>query len=1278
MKVFISSTYNDLIAERKAAIDIIDREDHAVAMEKFPAIEEIPKDLALSKLQDCDALILILGSKYGSLDPDENISITEIEYNTAKALKIPVFVFIKSGSEGKWGNEEEDETIKEQLDKFKSRLDSIEEKNHRKTFETPDQLAAEIIYALRNYEIENGMIGGILSIFTPYDEYSKPFMDRNKLFNHDYTLVGRDEDLKNLYDFICSDEKVALIYGRGGIGKSKILIEFGRKFDINHPDWKIRYLREGMELSKEDVNQLPARKCVIVADDVHRRSDIMILLNLMKKYPDRFKLILSFRSHGLNYINTVLSQASFDPSQIKNIPEIKDLKKSELKKLAIEILEESYNQFLDPLIDVAKDSTLVLVIGAQLINNELINPRLLERIPEFQRTVFDKFEEILTGEISTDIDPKLVKNLLSLISALSPISPQDQQFIKSASNFLLIEEHDLIRCIGVLEESGILLRRGNSLRVTPDVLSDHILNNTCISFSGQLTRYAERIFDAFWDLYPNNILFNLSELDWRNDNTTNLLNNIWNRIEKDFKEGSHSERAEILRNLDRVAYLQPAKVLEIVEYAINNPAENSSEEKSPYEYSYSHQSVLAMLPNLLKQIAIHSDYLPRCCDILWDLGKNETQSPPNFGPLINALRSILKYEINKPFWYNLKALNSTEEWFKDPKLSAYKSSPLDVIDVLFKKEDNTAIFERHMLNTQPFPVPYEETKEIRVKALSLVSEMSKSDSTKIRLRVLKSLTDGLRPVSGIYGREVSDYERNQWLPTQLKILEIVESMLKHDDPILNIQIIDDIDWYINYKYQEDIRAKSSSIIGLIKDSFDLRIHKAIWNNYPEYSMNKDQLNLIENDKKEAVNELLSEINDKKELFNFLNDILNNFGETKIIIHPENFFYLLSNEKPELSIQLCELIIADTKCALTKYIGSFLEGIKEKNKSKTLNLIKISLNTNDKTIYTSVAANYNYSKLGHPIDNDEIEFIKKLIAYDNQNVKKLAIESLRRFSDENEAIELAFSIEIDDNEELADSLCMVFDSRLGISPKKLSDDDLEIILFKFINVNELDDSLYSLDKFLGYCSTKIPDKIIDFFLKRLEMTEEKFEDNYKFKAIPYRFENGINVSSSPNYKDILRKVRDNTLNPHISKHSISDLFIEISDGFSEPSIEVLNEWIDSDDAKKIENVGLLIKNAPIDFLFSNYEFVSRLIEKSYVLSKDCYTNVIKFCEDINNPFDISRTPGEAPPAAVELRKNSNQISKKYNKGSPTEKFYSSLTKQAENTISKAAIEDEEDS
>lgn len=134
--------------EREGLIRLIDRGWHVIAMEKFPADDTRSKDFCLERLQEADALVLILGSKYGSIEPKEGISYTEIEYNFAKSHDIPVFSFIKNIN-GRWSPEESDPTKREKLENFKRRVD---ESHLRKTFSSPEELNENVLFSLTQWE----------------------------------------------------------------------------------------------------------------------------------------------------------------------------------------------------------------------------------------------------------------------------------------------------------------------------------------------------------------------------------------------------------------------------------------------------------------------------------------------------------------------------------------------------------------------------------------------------------------------------------------------------------------------------------------------------------------------------------------------------------------------------------------------------------------------------------------------------------------------------------------------------------------------------------------------------------------------------------------------------------------------------------------------------------------------------------------------------------------------------------------------------------------------
>ncbi len=94
-QIFISSTYEDLKDERRAAIDaILGSGNIPVGMELFTADDANQKYIISRWVKQADIYVLILGARYGNIDPDTDISYTEWEYNLAEKLDKPRLVII--------------------------------------------------------------------------------------------------------------------------------------------------------------------------------------------------------------------------------------------------------------------------------------------------------------------------------------------------------------------------------------------------------------------------------------------------------------------------------------------------------------------------------------------------------------------------------------------------------------------------------------------------------------------------------------------------------------------------------------------------------------------------------------------------------------------------------------------------------------------------------------------------------------------------------------------------------------------------------------------------------------------------------------------------------------------------------------------------------------------------------------------------------------------------------------------------------------------------------
>lgn len=99
-RIFVSSTYEDMIPYREAVSDALTSMDHLpIGMEHFVSSPDRPLDVCLTDVRRCQLYIILVGMRYGSIDEETGKSFTELEYEEAVKNKIPTLAFVINENE---------------------------------------------------------------------------------------------------------------------------------------------------------------------------------------------------------------------------------------------------------------------------------------------------------------------------------------------------------------------------------------------------------------------------------------------------------------------------------------------------------------------------------------------------------------------------------------------------------------------------------------------------------------------------------------------------------------------------------------------------------------------------------------------------------------------------------------------------------------------------------------------------------------------------------------------------------------------------------------------------------------------------------------------------------------------------------------------------------------------------------------------------------------------------------------------------------------------------
>jgi len=191
-QVFISSTYSDLIEERRYVMHALMEMDCIPAgMELFPAADEEQWDFIKKIINECDYYLLIIGGRYGSTSAD-GISYTEKEYDYAveKGLKI-ICLIHKNLDAIPSGKTEKDPEMQKKLLSF---CEKAKKGRLVKFWEKPEELqmltVSGLNYAIRNYPA----IGFVRADLVPDENFISEIL---KLRNHITELESQLETISS-------------------------------------------------------------------------------------------------------------------------------------------------------------------------------------------------------------------------------------------------------------------------------------------------------------------------------------------------------------------------------------------------------------------------------------------------------------------------------------------------------------------------------------------------------------------------------------------------------------------------------------------------------------------------------------------------------------------------------------------------------------------------------------------------------------------------------------------------------------------------------------------------------------------------------------------------------------------------------------------------------------------------------------------------------------------------------------------------------------------------
>lgn len=521
-------------------------------------------------------------------------------------------------------------------------------------------------------------------------DHFRPLLGADRLFTHAWDLSGRDRELADLVASATGGPWVVILPGRGGAGKSRLVLEAGRH--LSQDGVAVRIVEDDRLVRPDHAEHLPAGPTLLVVDDAHRRDDLLTLARLVvnaREAGRRVRLLLSTRPHGVDALRSMLTRSGVDAPSIRTLPTLGDLDDEGLRALARAALgaRGGDDALVARLVKAVGDSPLVLTVGGRLVSDGTVEPSAVGSDPAFRSTVLDRFQDEALGKVPAGVSDDHALAALRVVAAAAPLRTEAPDAVDAAAGVAGLDPVAFRQTLSALESAGVLLRRGRQLRISPDVLADHVLARAALTPDGGTTGYAERVYDALGRYAAADVLRNFAELDWRqrqDGRAPSLLDALWTRIESEFRGGGNDARLRLLQLVTESAYYMPRRVLQLCHIAARQSAADPSGARELDTYRVNHDDVLLLLPDLLRRVGFTVDLLPEVLDLLWGLAQGEGDVlRPYPDKALEVLVEIAAPSARKPLVVQRSLLDAAERWHAEqaPWLAAWGGPPEPLPDV---------------------------------------------------------------------------------------------------------------------------------------------------------------------------------------------------------------------------------------------------------------------------------------------------------------------------------------------------------------------------------------------------------------------------------------------------------------------------------------------------------------------------------------------------------------------------------------------------------------------
>ncbi|MDQ2873910.1 MAG: helix-turn-helix domain-containing protein [Actinomycetota bacterium] len=1102
------------------------------------------------------------------------------------------------------------------------------------------------------------------------------------LLDHRQALVGRARLVDDVVRWILDPDEagIAMVIGRGGLGKSKLLWEVASR--VEGADVHLRFLAVGQQPVADDFDALPRTgSLVVVLDDAHAIDRIAGIISQLWHCRPRARVLLAARPYGRVELDAEIWRLNQAPRTAKRW-ELDDLTQAEAAELVASLTSRSPgDSFTQQLAAVSRDCPFIAVVAADLYRRGEMAGRTFASDSALRSDVFRRFADQMTGT-SGGSDAAERRSVLEALAIFQPVRLDDRDFKAAIGDLTGIASWDMVNGrIQELEDADLVLRRGGTaVRVIPDMFADVLVSNAAFDDrSGLRTEFLSRAQRGANGASLQHLLINASRIDWQvrdgRPGRADIVNDLWAALHDQLLSGSFDEQLSLLKLVSRSAYFQPDLALCLID-AILAADKNDSGPADPAanRWAATRTDVVHATVPVLRNVAYHPEFLRPTLDRLWALAQEDTR-PTNQHPEhpLRVLRGIADLHTGKPFAYINAVIDAAADWLTTPS----SLSPFEVIEPILAVEGSDEVSSEMKLTFHPFGIDPVSVRPVRQRVVDLAFTQAESSDIPSAVRAINMLGQAIRGPSGMFNRQPTDDEQNGWAIEFLPIIERLGQLGANPDrdPAIRVAIREVLNWHADHSQtatKEAARIALADLVTTIEDELAACLHDG-WSQLTiQAGLSFEEAARPQRSEFSRVTAAISGGRRDEEILNRLEHRLRieRMVSERIDGAAPFIAYFLAS-RPSAASLLCDRALAGDLPELARFAGNAIGILAVAGDAATIAFASSMLAADDPKLQWGGASGLSWNRAGRiGLLSGEDDVLAAMAAHGNDVVRVTAGRAAFAIGMSNTAAAFALLAKIEFRG-CGPVAAAALSGFLPQGPLSWSDTAPRLrtsVLGQIIDLRSIDE--YEILGALSELSLIDPLCVTRLLMQRLDRQTEVRSADYS--ALPHHWSPALRIQQTADLSRCLEEIRDWVTHrgPEERRYRLQDdgaeLYQQVAGDWNDQALATLSDFGDAPTEAALVTAARLLANAPAAVLFAQVPMVTKLLHSAESLGRDSAELVLRALLTANGVF--SRWIGEISEAEQQELNQARRIVEALPRGSVERRFFGQLAERIELQLS----------